>query len=60
MKYHDVVNLSKLGYIFMLPKFVGYFKWNYGLHYLEFINGDYRCKAEDLGVQERNDWYYIL
>lgn len=44
----------------MLPNFIGYFKWNYGKNYLEFINGDFRCKAEDLKVQNRNDWYYIL
>lgn len=52
MKYHDVVNLSKLGYIFMLPKFVGYFKWDFGK--------DYRCKADKLDIQNRDDFYYII
>lgn len=57
MKYHDVVNLSKLGYIFMLPKFVGYFKWDFGKDCLIFNNKDYRCK---LDIQNRDDFYYII
>ena len=28
--------------------------------YLEFINGDYRCRADNFDIKNRNDWYYIL
>lgn len=60
MTYNEATLRAVRGDTLMLPNFIGYFKWNYGLHYLEFTNGDYRCKAEDLGVQKRNDWYYII
>lgn len=60
MSYNEATLRAVTGDILMLPNFIGYFKWNYGKNYLEFINGDFRCKAEDLKVQNRNDWYYIL
>ena len=60
MTYNEDTLRAVNGETLMLPNFIGYFKWNYGKHYLEFQNGDYRCKAEDLDIKNRNDFYYII
>lgn len=60
MSYNEATLRAATGDILKLPNWVGYFKWNYSLNYLEFINGDYRCKADDLDIKNRTDWYYIL
>lgn len=60
MTYKEALMIALTGKTLMLPNFIGYFKWNYGKHYLEFQNGDYRCKAEDLDIKNRNDFYYII
>lgn len=43
----------------MLPNFIGYFKWDFRNKVLMFINGDFKCLAEDLDVKNRKDFYYI-
>lgn len=60
MNYNEAIKVAKKGKTLMLPYFIGYFKWDFENKVLMFTNGDYRCKAEDLGVQKRNDWYYII
>lgn len=60
MTYNEATLRAVTGETLMLPNFIGYFKWNYGKHYLEFQNGDYRCKADDLNVRDRTDWYWII
>lgn len=60
MTYNEATLRAVTGETLMLPNFTGYFKWNYGKHYLEFINGDFRCNADDLNVRDRTDWYYII
>lgn len=60
MTYNEATLRAVTGETLMLPNFIGYFKWNYNKHYLEFINGDFRCNAEDLNVRDRTDWYWII
>ena len=50
------------GSTLMLPKWKGYFKWDYGKNELYFINGNYKLEWKDLknmDIINRNDWYYI-
>ena len=44
----------------MLPNFIGYFRWDYGNNDLMFYKGDFNCRAKDLEVQNRTDFYYII
>ena len=60
MTYNEATLRAVTGETLMLPNFIGYFKWNYNKHYLEFINGDFRCKADVLNVRDRTDLYYII
>lgn len=60
MTYTDICNLAKQGKVGMLPNFIGYFKWDYGNNDLMFYNGDFNCRAKDLEVQNRTDFYYII
>lgn len=59
MTYSEILEITKQGKTAMLPKFIGYFKWSFGNNKLMFENGDYKCLAEDLNVQNRNDFFYI-
>ena len=60
MTYDELCGLAKQGKIGKLPNFIGYFKWSYRDNELMFQNGDFRCKAKDLNVQDRTDFYYII
>lgn len=60
MTYNEATLRAVTGETLMLPNFIGYFKWNYNKHYLEFINEDFRCNADDLNVRDRTDWYWII
>lgn len=60
MSYNEATLRAVTGETLMLPNWEGYFKWNYSFHYLEFINGDYRCKADELDIKNRNDWFVII
>lgn len=60
MTYTDICNLAKQGKVGMLPNFIGYFKWDYVNNDLMFYNGDFNCRAKDLEVQNRTDFYYII
>ena len=53
MNYEEAIKIAKSGKTLMLPNFIGYFKWDFVNKVLVFTNGDYRCNAEDLGVQKR-------
>lgn len=59
MSYTEIQNIVKNGKIGILPKFVGYFKWNYNENYMEFYNGDFTCPADMLEIKNREDFYYI-
>lgn len=59
MTYQELKKVVRQGKTGVLPRFTGYFKWNYNEDYLEFQNGDFKCPAEMLEIQNRNDFYYI-
>lgn len=60
MTYDELCDLAKQGKTGLLPNFVGYFDWSYRYNELMFHNKDFRCKAKDLNVQNRIDFYYII
>ena len=60
MTYKESIEKAKQGKTLMLPNFIGYFKWDYGTNSLIFQNKDYKCLADTLNIQNRNDFYYIL
>ena len=60
MDYNGATLWAAIGHTLMLPNFTGYFKWDWGVKKMIFINGDFRCNAEDLNVKDRTDWYYII
>ena len=60
MTYNGATLWAATGHTLMLPHFTGYFKWDWGVKKMIFINGDFRCNAEDLNVKDRTDWYYII
>lgn len=59
MTYNEIFKLIKQGKVGLLPNFKGYFKWNYKLDDVIFENGNFKCKASDLQIQNRKDFYYI-
>lgn len=59
MTYNEFCELAKLGKTGKLPNFIGYFNWSYRYNELMFHNEDFRCRAKDLNVQNRTDFYYI-
>lgn len=59
MTYTEFYKIAQKGKIGLLPNFTGYFKWSYAINDLMFYNKDFKCKAKDLNVQNRTDFYYI-
>lgn len=60
MTYNELCELSKQGKTGLLPNFIGYFNWDYKSNELIFHNKDFKCKAKDLNIQDRTDFYYII
>lgn len=60
MNYQESIKIAKQGKTIMLPNFIGYFKWDFGNNTLIFTNGDFKCKAEQLDIKNRQDFYYII
>lgn len=60
MNYNRATLFAVTGETLFIPGWEGYFRWNYGLHYLEFINGDFRCPADQLDIKNRTDFCYII
>jgi hypothetical protein len=61
MTYQQSKEKAKEGKIIMLPNYVGYFNWDYGIENLVFHNNTYICVADDLdNIKNRNDFYYII
>ena len=60
MNYNELCELAQQGRIGKLPNFVGYFYWSYKANELIFHNGNFECKAKDLDIQNRTDFYYII
>lgn len=59
MTYQEISKVIRLGKTGKLPNFEGYFKWNYATGDVIFYNRDFQCKAADLDILSRNDFYYI-
>lgn len=60
MTYDNLQKFAQDGKIGKLPNFIGYFKWDYATNTLMFYNGDFKCKASDLDILGRDDFYYII
>lgn len=60
MTYSEVNETIKKGKVGKLPHFQGYFKWNYSENKMWFQNGDFECPADQLDIQNRTDFYYII
>lgn len=58
MTYEQIIPIAKKGSIIKLPNWDGYFKWNYAVDKLEFINNDYR--SFDNIDTSRTDYYYLI
>lgn len=59
MTYNEATLRAATGHTLMLPNFIGYFKWDWGAKKMIFVNGDYRCDADELDIRDRKDFYYI-
>lgn len=60
MIYSEIIKRMKSGKIAMLPDFIGYFKWDYGINDVIFYNKGFKCKASELDISNRKDFYYII
>lgn len=60
MTYSKITEIAKQGKLCKLPNFIGYFKWDYSNNSFVFYNEDYKCLADTLDVQNRQDFYYII
>lgn len=60
MTYNEATLKAVTGDTLMLPNFIGYFKWNYGFHYLEFINEDAGQKIQEFRKEMIGFIYYDL
>lgn len=60
MNYNEICKILQKGKVGKLPSFIGYFKWNYGINDIIFQNRDFQCRASDLNVLNRKDFYYII
>ena len=58
MTYKEIIPIAKKGNIIKLPNWDGYFKWNYAVNKLEFINNNYR--SFDNIDTSRTDYYHII
>lgn len=59
MTFKEIEPLIKEGKIGMLPKYVGYFKWDYASGCVYMQNGDYK-KYNLTDEKLRTDFYYII
>lgn len=62
MTYTQAIEKAKQGRQLMLPKWNGYFQWDYGTSSLYFKNGQYISydKVLEHKLDRRDDWYFII
>lgn len=62
MTYTEIREICKRGEVGLIPRWLGYIKWDYGRNQLKFINGDYVLWEKDLKekIIDRTDLYYII
>ena len=59
MTFKEIEPILKRGEVGLLPRYVGYFKWDYSKNCVYMQNGEY--KKYDLQEEKlRNDFYYII
>lgn len=59
MTYQEIIEVTRLGKVGVLPNFKGYFRWSYAVNDMVFYNGDFQCRATDLNIANRTDFFYI-
>ena len=62
MTLQQLKPLIKRGEIGLIPKWLGYIKWDYGRDELKFVNGEYVMWQKELEekMMNRDDLYYII
>lgn len=63
MDYNRATLFAATGATLMLPGWEGYFRWDWSKKELYFQNGEYYLSEKellDMGINKRNDWYYIV
>lgn len=59
MTYNEATLYAATGSTLMLPGWIGYFKWDYAINKMIFVNGDYRLENLEQ-VKDRTDWIVII
>ena len=64
MTYQEIKNICKKGKIGLIPKWIGYLKWDYAKDQIYFVNKEYIISQDELEnkyqIDKRNDLYYII
>ena len=62
MNYTEIKEICRKGGIGLIPRWLGYLKWDYGRDELKFVNGDYTMWQKELEgkISNRIDLYYII
>lgn len=62
MTYLEIKELCKKGEVGIIPKWIGYLKWDYAKDQIKFVNGDYIMCQDELEekIGNRTDLYYII
>lgn len=62
MTLKELKPIIKEGKWGLIPKWVGYIKWDYVLGQMYFVNGNYILTEQELidKLNNRNDLYYII
>ena len=62
MTLQQLKPLIKKGEIGLIPRWLGYIKYDYGLDQMYFVNGEYRLYEKELvdKLGDRKDLYYII
>ena len=62
MTLQQLKPLIKKGEIGLIPRWLGYIKYDYGLDQMYFVNGEYRLYEKEIvdKLGDRKDLYYII
>ena len=62
MSFEQIKKVCQQGYYGHIPNWEGYLKWNYADNTLQFVNGNYVMREEELvnKLNNRTDLYYII
>ena len=63
MTLEELKPFLKKGKTGIIPRWIGYLKWDYGINQVKFINQNYTMSQDELegnyGIANRTDLYYI-